>query len=183
MAPRIAVLMLMLAFAAPAHLAAQDPAVAPGSRIRVYAPSINAKRFVAAVVSLDGDSLTLDAEIWRDGAWKPRLTVPFASMNSLEVSRRRHSNAGKGALIGGGVGAGLVLASLYSCDGYCGGPGEEGKAVAGVAIGGALGAGVGALIGLMFHSEDWQAVPLDKLRIGPSPVTMDGVATSLTLRL
>lgn len=183
MARRITLLVLMLVFAAPAYLAAQEPVLAPGSRIRVYAPSINAKRFVGTVVSLNADALTLDAEMWLDGVWKPRLDVPFASMKWLGLSRGRHSNAGKGALIGGLVGTALILAAVYSCDGYCGGPGDEGRVLAGMTIGGGLGAGVGALIGALSHREDWQAVPIERLRSGPSPVSVDGVAVSLTLRL
>ncbi len=183
MAPRITILMVMLVIAAPVYLAAQDPVVAPGSRIRVYAPGINDKRFVGTVVGLNAETLTLDAEIWHDGVWRPRLDVARAEIRTLELSRGRHSKAGKYALIGGLVGTATVLAAVYSCDGYCGGPGDEGRVVAGVAIGAGIGAGIGALIGASSHSEDWQTVPLDRLRIGPSPVSADGMAASFKIPL
>ena len=178
MAPRITVLILVLVFAAPAYLAAQDPVVAPGSRVRVYAPSINAEQFVGTVVGSKADTLTLDAEIWLDGVWKPRLDVAYAGMTSLELSRGRHSNAGKGALFGGITGAVAVAAAAFS-----GGGAWDGGVWARATIVVGLGTGVGALIGSLSHKEDWQAVPMDSPRIGPSPVSADGVSVSVYVRL
>ena len=178
MAPRITVLILVLVFAAPAYLAAQDPVVAPGSRVRVYAPSINAEQFVGTVVSSKADALTLDAEIWWDGAWKPRLDIAYSDMRSLELSQGRHSNAGKGALFGGLIGVGAVAAAaLY------GGGSWDGEVWARAALVVGVGTGIGAVIGSLSHEEDWQAVPIDSPRIGQSPVSVDGVAVSVLLRL
>jgi hypothetical protein len=93
-------------------------------------------------------------------------TLAFATgaIDRLEVSRGRRSNAGKGALLGLaiGAGAGLVfgaLASAEECSGFgCTevGPGEV---VAVMALFGATGAGLGALIGAASHSERWEQVP------------------------
>jgi hypothetical protein len=42
---------------------------------------------------------------------------------------------------------------------------------------------LGALVGSTIKTDRWETVPLDDIRVGPSPVTPDGVAVSVTLRL
>lgn len=187
MSARITCLMLVLLFATPAYLAAQqDRIVAPGSRIRVFAPSIKTEPFVATVVSPNSDGLTLEAETWLDGVWKPRLHVSFSAMNSLELSQERHSNTGKGALIGGLLGAGLgfglgVAAQADDC--FCPGPPDGAELVLiSTASVGLLGTGIGAIIGALTRSESWQPVPADKLRLGVSPVARQGATVSISIR-
>ncbi len=48
---------------------------------------------------------------------------------------------------------------------------------------GVAGAVLGNVIGKSIESERWEEVPLDRLRVGLSPVTADGVAVFASLRI
>jgi len=197
MAPRITHLIAVLALTTPVNLLAQQEArIAPGDRVRVMAPSISADLLVGTVLEVGADTCLLAIE-----GHAPPYSLPFTSIRRLDLSRGTRSNTGKGAKIGAVIGAGLgaVLGGLIateerlvnpSCDpdnNLFGCQTEETTdyaVVAAFAVGLAVvGAGAGALIGAVSKSERWKAVPLGELRVGPSPVTEDGVALSVSLRL
>ena len=114
------------------------------------------------------------------------LVVPYDAVTRLEV-RRRHSNAGAGAVLGGLLGAafGAVAAATSTCDSatrWCIGPsGDELVPVAIVVFGGA-GAGLGAT-----HSEGWRSVPLRRegarAEVMISPASRGGIRVGWTLHL
>jgi hypothetical protein len=150
--------------------------------VRVTAPSLDLDKGVGTVAALETDTLVVNTEQRADA-----LEVPLADVTKLEVHRGQKSKTGTSALIGAGFGAALgVSVALIGCaDNECL---SDGDATAGVAVllgaGGALlGAGLGALIGSGTKVDRWETVPLDDIRVGPSPVTPDGVAVSVTLRL
>ena len=116
-----------------------------GQRVRIHASGIGMVK--GWVVSSSPDLVTLRT----DGS---RIEVPAPGVDSLWV--RGGSHAGTGALIGGavaGIGLGVLGAGLAGgneCS--CGSAG--GNFILGLAIGGAGGALVGALIGAPFPK--WQ---------------------------
>jgi hypothetical protein len=137
-------------------------------------------RLVGNLAARDRDSLTVDQ------AGVP-TTLTLAHVSKFEVSSGKKSNSGRGALKGGLAGAtlGLVIgisawAGSEPGDYFTFGP-EAVAASAGVL--GAIGAGVGLLIGGLTRSERWEEVPLEELRVGPSPIDADGVEISVTLPL
>ncbi len=135
----------------------QHPAapVDSGSRIRITVNKPSKHFFIGTLVSADADSL-------RFADSSGVSAIPIASVDRLERSRGRRSNAGRGALIGGliGAGAGLVLGLAASAEeGGWYEVGAEDVAVATVFLG-AIAGSVGALIGAASKGERWEPVIL-----------------------
>jgi len=145
---RFTMLLVTVGFASVCPLAAQDNLpIAPGQRVRV---SLDGQRRIAGVLkSQDGDSIRVQ-QYWNTAP----LTIARSSISGVEVSTKRHSNAGTGAAVGLVVGSLLGAAAGAGCKGefFCPGP------AAGAASVGLLGAGLGALIGTFSHSETWASV-------------------------
>jgi hypothetical protein len=82
-----------------------------GTRVRASTSSGSRRSWVGTLVSLDADSLRL---IRRDSL----VSLPVSSVVRLERSRDRRTSAGRGAVIGGlvGAGSGLLLGVLASAD-------------------------------------------------------------------
>jgi hypothetical protein len=80
----------------------------------------------------------------------------------LERSRDRRTSAGRGAVIGGlvGAGSGLLLGVLASADDDSFYEVGTGDVFVVTLMLGAVGAGVGALIGSISHQERWEPMPL-----------------------
>jgi|GEM_PF-4732418 len=154
-----------LAVLAPAALDAQ-PTVRPGARVRLLVPSADTLMY-GTVVALDSASLLLaptpDSE---------SLRVPLAALERLEVSRGRKPSTLLGAAVGAVVGAGaglgaaLLLTDPEDCEFVCGAV-QVGSAV----IGGTLGVGWGAVIGLQTPRgpERWRPVPVPGRAAGSRP--------------
>ncbi len=147
--------------------------VIAGSTVRLRAPAVGAEPIEAVVVAAGGDSLSLRR---KGGAL---LTVPREAITSLEVNTGRRGHAGRGALVGAGIGAALLgLAGLASAD-----DGEGAyQAMYGVVFGGLGGAGWGAIAGAGTKTHDWRTVPLPRLhaRLGPTRGRGVGLNVSLT---
>lgn len=111
----------------------------------------------------------------------PARTIPASQVRRLEVSVGRHSHAGRGAAIGSAVGGVLGLLAVASAgNDYYYTDGEKAVGVVGLT---AMGAGVGALIGGLTHSERWQEVNVTRspgLSLMVHPVT-GSVGLRLTL--
>lgn len=178
---------VLLGTSAPATALAQhgQPGLPTGEPVRLTAPSQSIMGMVGRIEGPAGDGFLFQPT---DGS--ETLVVPYGAVTRVEV-RRRHSNGGAGAVLGGLLGAafGAVAAAASTCDPasqWCIGPsGDQLMPVAIVIFGGA-GAGLGALIGSVIHSEGWRTVPFrsEEPRAGLviSPDGRRGVRVGWTLR-
>jgi hypothetical protein len=95
---------------------------------------------------------------------EPEKVIPLAEVKSAQVSRGRHRNAGKGALIGlaTGLAGGIMVGT--SCEGDCAGP---------VFV--AFGAGfvLGPVIGAFVKTERWSDIPVSSLTATSPPAKGD----------
>ena len=151
--------------------------VEAGSRVRVTVAPPSPGRRIGRLVSLDSDSL-------RYSRWNTTsvTALPLASVARLEQSTERHSNTGRGAMIGGliGGGFGLFLGIAASTDNSGWLDVGVGEIAAITAIVGAGGAGVGALIGSLSKRDRWEPVPLTPP--GAGKLRLRRNITGLTLR-
>ena len=132
------------------------PVVAPADRVRVTTADWE---LVGTLVAQGDDSLRLHVT----GEVTP-VSVARSAIKRLEISRGSHSHSGADALIGLGAGAlvGGALGAVAGSDLANECPGNDcgpGLVVFGGLLVGALGAGVGAVIGSFSHSERWELVP------------------------
>ncbi len=156
----------MLLAASPA-LAYEAPALRPGSRLRIKAPSLQGT-IRGTLASLSDDSLTLET---RPGTVP--VVIERSRITRLEVSpgrRSRGHGAAAGALIGLGVGLAFtaVVAANEDCSGY--GAEDCGLLPAVSLLGLTPGLTVaGALVGLALPPpEKWVSVP-PQAKPGGSP--------------
>jgi hypothetical protein len=167
-------MVLVLPLALPlAALQAQTVAPDFGDRVRIHFTDARTSRVVTGTLLFqDADSVTLLEKVKAGPvmasprAGPPaiqliegrRVSVPRPQISRLEVSTG-HSSAGTGALIGAGIGVAggvaLGVASLCSNnDGmFC--LDTPGQVVVLAAATGAIGAAIGAIVGLCVHHERW----------------------------
>jgi hypothetical protein len=177
-APRILSLVAALVLTASVDLfAQQEPPVAPGDRVRVTAPTIDPDMFVGTLVALGADTCLLEVE----GRAAP-MTLPLASVTSLEVWRERESKLAQGATLGlliGGFAGGVFGYAVCSGD-KC--EADVGTAVA--AFGG-IGAGAGLLLGAAIGAasgrDRWEVVDLESVRVSLTPLGRLGLAVSVSV--
>ena len=146
-----------------ASLLAQErplpPPIPIDSRVRATTSDAPAAEYVGALSSWKQESLSIS----RPGC--DLQTIPLSDLAKLEISRGRSGNWRKGGLIGLGIGlAGGVIAAAFAVDAA----NEEDNPfaplawlffpAAGTVAGGALGAGVGALV----RNEKWETVPISE---------------------
>ncbi len=155
------------------QLPGQRPAdLTLGARVRITADTEVGKPLVGTYAGMDSgwirvrvpDPLRVDPS---GAPTSKTVSVPLGPRSRLEVSRGQRSRAGKGALIGGlvGGGAGLLLGVAAASENsgssfFEVGPGEV-AAVTGML--GALGAGVGALIGAGSRMDRWEPIELPRV--------------------
>ena len=156
-------------------LRAQGPwPVGLGQRVRVTTDS---GPWIGTLVHQDTSGLTLHGPGLSDSS---AVTIPLDRVRQLEISVGHQSNAGRGALIGLGVGAvtGLALGigcassdTLFQCSG--------GEVVESTVVFGLIGAGVGGLVGLASSSERWGKVAAVPVHVSLAPRHF-GLSVSLT---
>jgi hypothetical protein len=152
----LATLLLAGVCSRPAVAAVQaDSLLHVGGKVRYKLEAPSARWRQGALAGLDGDTLRL---VGKDGVAQ---SVATPGIRTLQVGNGRRSNAGRGATIGGITGAmfglGLgIAAAADNCKALCPvvdvGP-EEVAAV--TLILGAVGTGIGALIGTASHHDHW----------------------------
>ena len=125
-----------------------------GSRVRVTSER---GKHTGTLVSLDGDSLR-----YTKADTSVVTALPLASIVRLERSVGKRAATGRGAMIGGLIGGGFglfvgIAASTDDSGWFEVGPGEIAAATA---FTGAIGAGLGALIGAASKRDQWETVPL-----------------------
>ena len=170
-----------------ASLGAQDAprSLSPGERVRFSCPELGTDRQEATLLEIRADTLVVEYERRHvDRSRRVRREtvtsgIPLANLSSLEVVTGRRSNAKKGAIIGGAVGAGLVVVSvaILAADDWEPTVGESGRALV---VWSAIGAGIGALIGSANHTDIWEEVALGELRVSVVP-RRDGVVLAASV--
>lgn len=180
-ASRVAVAVAVLLLPCVRAFAEEPPAgVEPGARVRLTLPCELGRppgaevpervcREEGRVVSVHGQTITLaTAESTR--------SYPLNSTSRLEVSRGSRSHWRAGAAAGFLVGAGGTFALLNRGDSTnpCDSSTNQdamgmGACVGLAALGGVVGAGVGALVGKLIRTEDWQKAPADRVRVTLRP--------------
>jgi hypothetical protein len=180
---RASVFLVALMLAGSAELLAQHrPPIVPGDRVRISAREIGVERLAATVLTVKSDTIVV-----RSG--EP-LALPFASVTKLEVSRERKSRARLGMAIGfwtGAVAGGVIVArssrdtedTVFDFN-----PGEAfGELLGGALLGGIAGTLGGALIGSSFKVDQWEAVPLHRIRVTIVPQRKGKLSVGVSLRL
>jgi hypothetical protein len=145
--------------------------VEPGARVRVAAEAVAAEPLVGTFVRLDGNALAL-----RLPDREELTVVPREAITKLEVSHGRRSR-GRGALIGALAGFAVGAIAVAATPG----DDEMFTAAEATAMVGAMGAGLGALIGLAIPpGEKWESVPTAQISVVPSRRGHVRVALSVT---
>lgn len=152
----------MLAAIGAADLHGQAPLPEPGTRVRATVRVTGTDRLQGTIVSVGGDTLRMRAL-----AGGTIRAIPWASVARLDVWRGQRSHLLAGAGIGLLVGAGAGLAITYaSCtpdvDCFSAGITLFGATAAGGLSGGLVGA-------LLWKTDRWEEVPLDRLRVTVVP--------------
>jgi hypothetical protein len=114
-------------------------------------------------------------------------TVPLRKVAQVDVYQGTHGHAKAGALIGLGIGAAAGAAVFVGLNqGCCFGGGssstsDAGAGVFGAFLGGAAGAGAGALIGwVIARGETWKTVPLTTFQVAPVSLGRVGFRVSVS---
>jgi hypothetical protein len=180
--PRMALLVAftLLALGAPARpLSAQ---LLTGQRVHVEIS--DAEWLTGTITALSAEAVSLDI----GGTSR---TFPRSSLTKVEVSTGIRSYWKTGAAVGavvGAVGTFVVLdrgGSTNPCDSDANQDAMGMGACVGIAaLGGLGGALIGGFVGSLAHSERWETVPLDEVRLGllaPSGGRSLGLTVALTL--
>lgn len=143
-------------FAAPAH----GQALTPGTRVRV---AIADARTVGRVEHSSSDSLVLSPS--RGGA----VAVPWNRIDRVEHSLGRRGRPGRGALIGAGAMTALTVGAIVfgGSDNEVQDDLEDTIMIIALPVNAAVGAGIGALVGLAWRTERWAVVPVGPGAHGP----------------
>ena len=166
--------LVVLALAPVATLVAQEPGppLEPGARVRVTAPDLGIEKQQATFQALRGDRLVVMAD--------STMYYALGSITRFDVYRGRKSHWKTGLAVGAVLGAIAGGAAGYASEAIryesdFAAPVALG-ALAGAAVVGALGAGVGATM----KTDRWEEVPLDQLRVSVVP-RRDGVALGISV--
>jgi hypothetical protein len=193
MQPFLAVALIALGVAVSGARADEPAPPAPGTRVRLTAPSVAGKRLVGNVVGLDDATLTLR----RDGAVDTML-VPRSAITRVEVSRHR-SRKGKAAAIGMLVGLGAAVAVGLAVGDNCASlrtpePGIIGfsdrlarSLCHGKGETAALSAILTVPLGMLFGAvaapgEKWEASSMSRLQMAIAPARDGGLRAAITVR-
>lgn len=163
----------------------------PGTRVRVTVPceptATSGRPTPSASCSVAGDFVLARADSLALFVNGSTLRYGLDVLRKVEVSRGYRSYRPLGGAVGFVVGAVATYFVIYSggstslCDQSANQDAtSRGACVGLIALGGAAGAGLGVVIGGLFHSERWQAIPLQRLRVGLAPVESSGLVVRLT---
>jgi hypothetical protein len=148
-----------------------DSPLQAGDRIRFKTPA-SSSAMKGTLVAVDDAALTLAPE----GRGTAHKTFARSEIANLEVARGKKRNVLWGALGGAAVGLAVDLVAT-AADDADNDPCDYGACV----VLPAMGAAVGALVGLAIKTDRWEAVPSEKLGLAVLP-NRHGVRLSLSLR-
>lgn len=176
---RTLLVLTLVSFVTPHVVQAQQDTtgLVPGRRIRVHQQ--DSEKLVGSFVAMDSASLAM---VTNAG---DTVRVPLGYVGGLDLSQGTKSNAGKGAVTGliigamSGVLVGAVASSADDGDFIDMNAGQWAVGI-GVAFG-ALGAGVGALIGSGSRSDKWAPAVWPTLTLAPDAGGGKGVAVGMQL--
>jgi hypothetical protein len=135
------------------------PVPPAGSDIRYALRSAPYQFARGRLISLDADTLTFQRRARGEPAAWARDEIPTDSIAQLQARVGRQSNAGRGALIGGGIGLAVgALCAIGSNEDEMYAP-SPGQCVASGIVSGAL---TGLLIGALGRTDVWAPVPLPR---------------------
>jgi len=191
-ASRVAVAVAVLLVSCLGTFAEEPPAwIEPGARVRLTLscepgrpPGAEAPDRLCQeegrIVSVEGQGITLATAA-------STRRYPLNGLSRLDVSRGTRSHWRAGAATGFLVGAGGTFTLLNRGDSTnpCDSSANQdamgmGACVGLAALGGVAGAGVGALIGKLIRTEEWQRVPTDQVRVSLAPRAGLEVRVALT---
>ncbi len=167
----------VLAFLPATSVIAQEQSLPlePGQRVRVTAPNLGIRYQLATFEVLRGDTLVVTAD--------STMYCPLASVTRLDVHQGRKSEWKTGLIVGafvGAIGGGIAGYVLETIDEYS--PEYAlpvaGGALAGAAVVGGLGAGIGTFI----KADRWEEIPLDRLRVSFVPQRDGRFAFAVSVR-
>jgi len=132
--------------------------------VRITAPELGVEKQSATFDALEGSTLVVTADT--------TMRYPLASVTRLEMFAGKRSHPWRGAGIGFLAGWAVGFAAWHAAGAGCY-EGTSQSACAAV-LGGGLGAVTGALLGalaggLIFKTDMWDQVPLDRLRVNFLP--------------
>lgn len=136
-------------------LPAQRSELRDGARVRLRAPTVFPREVEGAIVARHGDTLV----------FAPRGTTPVRlaadAVTAAAIYRGRSSAVGvrRGALWGAGIGLGLGILSVgfSDCSGkYC----DTSYRVMGTLAFGAVGAGIGGVVGARRGGDRWERLAI-----------------------
>lgn len=168
--------MLLLPCEVKSQEQAQAAPIALGTRVRILAPTVVGKRIEGMVVEIDEKSLLVGMDD------RAPLRVPRQAITQLEVSMGKHRRVLKGAIIGAGIGAAMMVlgaSTLGQLDGSS--SDSTGEVAYGLAVGLGGGAIWGAAIGAMVKRDRWSRIPPERVRVNLAPTRGRGVQLSLSL--
>ncbi len=147
----------------------QPPPIEPGARVRIsYGCArtwrdnwTRCQKEHGTLVALTSDSVAL-----QPAGQLNSLVVPLTSVKQMKVRLGQHSHPWRGGIVGGLIG-GAVTGAVNT--GYCMGSECVRKFANGSVAGLVVGASVGAVIGSVIHTDRWDEVPLDRLRVSLAP--------------
>jgi len=140
-----------------AQASADTLVLSPGARLRVTVDSGRPTRFLGVLLAQEADSLRLQT-----AGWSPFRSVPSSRVVQLEVSRGQRSHWRGGAALGVLLGTAVGFLSIQGKTYGLGDNTPTTQVLASIALGGALGAGIGAAI----HTDRWQVVAWPSPREG-----------------
>lgn len=154
--------------------------VEPGARVRLALPCEAGRppgtETPTGVCHEEGRLVSVQGRAIALATAESTRSYPLSVVTRLEVSRGTRSRWRTGAAVGLLAGAGGTFAllnrgdSTNPCDSSTNQDAMGMSACVGVAaLGGVAGAGVGALIGKLFRTEEWQRVPTDQVRVSLAP--------------
>ena len=139
---------------------------------------------------VEGDLVAADADILkvRLRGGSRIVTIPRPAITSLQVWQR-HSQANKGALVGGGIGLGLgIICAVLGESSYNASESEGSRgmtnalAAASVVVLGTGGFLLGTIAGATTHTERWERIEPQRLNFAVIPDPHGGIRGRLAVR-
>lgn len=123
--------------------------------VRIEAPAFMDSPITGKILSAENDTLTVQTE---SQTWR----LPVQSILAFQISRGMKTNTMSGARIGflAGAIAGVAIGATADVGD------QDASMIVGGLLFGALGYGVGAIIGTVYRTRHWEKFPLDRFNVG-----------------